>query len=693
MKNLIIIFCIISMKSAIISAQDFWQQSNGPYASNVLDIFIPSSNTIYISTYFDGIYKSLDGGESWNLVSDNLTQGVYANKILVNNKNYIFAANSHGLFRSTDNGNSWEWLTNYDFGTTNTLLLLGGDTLNASTQNGLYISIDDGNTWNSLTTNLSNVWINTFARNTQHRIFIGSPDGTIYSSTNEGQSWDSIIICDYSINSISTFNNSVFVATDIGIYRSLDGGGNWEFVNNGLPSEEYYLIKQNLIGDVFTLSQNGFFRSTNYGDNWEVINQEANGLNVLLIDTNNNLYGGSVYWGRGMYKSTDNGTTWQNKNEGTKNSFITTLNKSTVGNIWAGSWGQGLYYSSNGGSNWQYSNFVNKKVSSVICSGDNYIFVATSEGFYLSEDSGQNWVEKDSGLSNLRIEAMELFDSCLYVGTYGSGVYKSYNKGNTWVNINYNLPTQTIKAVSKFNDFLLCGTSQGIYRLPDSSNNWENIFSVTSPETIFNDEANSNIYIGTTYDGAYVSTDSGITWNNLVNNGLYAGEVRSFGTDLAGNIYAGTYGVGIYVSHDSGNNWIKLNEGLTHKTVNALVTDINGFIYAGTIGGGVYKSIDAITFIPATNNILDVDGYSLSQNYPNPFNPDTKIKYSVAKNCIVIIKVYDLVGKEIKTLVNEYKPRGNYEVEFNGLNLSNGIYFYQMQAERFSDTKKLILIK
>ncbi len=85
--------------------------------------------------------------------------------------------------------------------------------------------------------------------------------------------------------------------------------------------------------------------------------------------------------------------------------------------------------------------------------------------------------------------------------------------------------------------------------------------------------------------------------------------------------------------------------------------------------------------------------FTLSQNYPDPFNPSTKIKYSVSQSSQVIIKVYDILGKEIETLVNEEKPTGSYEVNFNAGNLASGIYFYTLQAGKFTETKKLILLK
>ena len=85
--------------------------------------------------------------------------------------------------------------------------------------------------------------------------------------------------------------------------------------------------------------------------------------------------------------------------------------------------------------------------------------------------------------------------------------------------------------------------------------------------------------------------------------------------------------------------------------------------------------------------------YELSQNYPNPFNPTTEIKFSIAKESVVTIKVYDILGKEITTLVNERKPAGIYSVNFNASNLSSGVYFYRMQSNSFTSTKKFVLLK
>ena len=85
--------------------------------------------------------------------------------------------------------------------------------------------------------------------------------------------------------------------------------------------------------------------------------------------------------------------------------------------------------------------------------------------------------------------------------------------------------------------------------------------------------------------------------------------------------------------------------------------------------------------------------YSLSQNYPNPFNPTTTITFQIPELSFVTLKVYDVLGNKIATLVNEEKPVSSYEVEFNATTLPSGIYFYRVQAGTFVETKKMVLLK
>ncbi|MBK8553309.1 MAG: T9SS type A sorting domain-containing protein [Ignavibacteria bacterium] len=97
--------------------------------------------------------------------------------------------------------------------------------------------------------------------------------------------------------------------------------------------------------------------------------------------------------------------------------------------------------------------------------------------------------------------------------------------------------------------------------------------------------------------------------------------------------------------------------------------------------------------VTQTNPNVIPQTYSLSQNYPNPFNPVTKINFSIPKQGIVSLKIYDVLGKEVMTLINETKAIGNYEVEFSGINLASGAYFYRIESGEFTDIKRMILIK
>ena len=116
-------------------------------------------------------------------------------------------------------------------------------------------------------------------------------------------------------------------------------------------------------------------------------------------------------------------------------------------------------------------------------------------------------------------------------------------------------------------------------------------------------------------------------------------------------------------------------------------------------GGTILRTTNGgVTFIGDEPNPKQPNSFLLSHNYPNPFNPATTITYQIPQTEFVTLKVYDILGKEIATLVNEEKPAGSYEVEFNShsgevRNLTSGIYFYQIKAGEYSETKKMILLK
>jgi hypothetical protein len=122
--------------------------------------------------------------------------------------------------------------------------------------------------------------------------------------------------------------------------------------------------------------------------------------------------------------------------------------------------------------------------------------------------------------------------------------------------------------------------------------------------------------------------------------------------------------------------------------MNPLTYTLRGCIIDGVLYG------DTNTFVGINQISSEVPSeFSLSQNYPNPFNPMTKLKFQMPKSGLAVLTFYDALGKEVQVLVNQELSPGTYEVDFDGSNLPSGVYFYKLESESFSQTKKMVLIK
>jgi hypothetical protein len=167
----------------------------------------------------------------------------------------------------------------------------------------------------------------------------------------------------------------------------------------------------------------------------------------------------------------------------------------------------------------------------------------------------------------------------------------------------------------------------------------------------------------------------------------------------------------VEVSEDGGFNWSELASytGYTttlfpeqidlsnYKTSPILIRfrlrdNGDGYRYDGwDIDDVELKDLNPTNLNEITNKIPSE--FSLQQNYPNPFNPSTKVKYEIPERSFVTLKVYDVLGKEVATLVNDEKPAGVFEFEFNGAGLTSGIYFYKLQVGDFVETRKMVLLR
>jgi len=179
--------------------------------------------------------------------------------------------------------------------------------------------------------------------------------------------------------------------------------------------------------------------------------------------------------------------------------------------------------------------------------------------------------------------------------------------------------------------------------------------------------------------GTGTTTNSAIKWINGTNTCYYLGQIST--------------GSLIYKSTNSGLNWtaMTLPAGLNlfHFDFVRVGTTVTG--YATSTTGQIIKLTDVVTSIEPETVLPQ--SYSLKQNYPNPFNPSTKISFDVAKSGFVSLKIYNLLGKEISTLVNENYNAGSHTVDFNASNLSSGVYFYTLEVNGYKETKQMLMIK
>jgi plastocyanin len=114
--------------------------------------------------------------------------------------------------------------------------------------------------------------------------------------------------------------------------------------------------------------------------------------------------------------------------------------------------------------------------------------------------------------------------------------------------------------------------------------------------------------------------------------------------------------------------------------------------HGGPGGTGMAGIIQVGQATGVDDDVLKID-YNLEQNYPNPFNPATTIQYSIPESEYVTLKIYNITGAVVKELISEHQPGGNYIIEFNAADLASGIYFYQLTAGDFINTKRMILLK
>jgi photosystem II stability/assembly factor-like uncharacterized protein len=187
----------------------------------------------------------------------------------------------------------------------------------------------------------------------------------------------------------------------------------------------------------------------------------------------------------------------------------------------------------------------------------------------------------------------------------------------------------------------------------------------------------------------YRTSNSGTSW--YLSYSGSQGRIR--GLDYFGYVYAVGLNGTILKSDGGGSTWASQNSGVTTqlKAISHLESNQN-IVYAVGENGIMLKTTNGGVSVQNISSEIP-SSYSLQQNYPNPFNPTTNLKFQVKSSNVVKLVVFDILGKEVATLVNEKLAPGTYEATFDGSNLTSGVYFYRLTAGDFSETKKMIMIK
>jgi photosystem II stability/assembly factor-like uncharacterized protein len=509
-------------------------------------------------------------------------------------------------------------------------------------------------------------------------------DQGIYKTTNTGTNWNQINngLLDIQVQAVAICKNSSQIlyagtsyGTNEGVYKSTDGGVSWSKFINGItepagtigiqallvhptnPNVVYAAVFNGLADAV-----NGLYKTTDGGANWfTIINGIGAIKNFLCLAMSptdpNTLFAGSSFsvasstGPSAIYKSTDAGATWVLSSSGlptdpTEINPIRTLNVSSAN-------------------------------PNIVIAG---LFVNTATllgGFYKSTDAGATWVQKNNGLPIvqgrlLRSAAIRPgFDNQFYLGLDGAtpiGVWATTDGGDNWFDFNGGtmLNTYTIRAL---------------------------VFNPTGNHTLFAGRASATANLGGVYEYTFstvpvelVSFSAEVFSGDVNLSWITATEINNYGFQIERRNIESTEWSNIGFVNGSGSTTETQHYSYTDNSV-----PVGKYFYR-------LKQLDYSGNFEYSNevevSILEVlNDFTLNQNYPNPFNPSTRISFSIPQSGFTSLKIYDLLGNEVANILEGELSAGNYELQFNGSNLSSGIYFYSLTSGEFSKTMKMILSK
>ncbi len=700
-----------------------WVRTGGPSMRSVSALSI-SGATIIAGTSFGDIYVSTDNGANWN-GPKYLTLGYVAQIISVPvagspGDTAVFAAvysdTGVGLFVSPDLGNSWQ--PDGLLGSAVQCLAASGTDLFAGTwSHGIYHSTNMGSTWTASNKGLPASNGANFPTVTSLEV-ISSGGGTstiyagtnagIFTSTDNGASWDSLGLGNVYVNALAFVTSGgtsiLFAGTYDGLMQSTNGGNNWSTPDSGMLGQPIYSIAVSGSA-VIAGSDSSLYLSTDNGNSWTQANVGVLYPDVLAAASIGSTFVIGTNSG-GIYRSDDAGLNWISLNTDISTYSVTDLLK--VGTTIFAATYNGIYISGNAGASWipASGGLSSDSVTSLASDGAN-VLAGTLGGIFLSTDNGSSWSQSDSGLTDRRIAALlsvPATDSSggIYAGT-PTGLFVSTNNGFTWTRSDSDLADTLVTTLSAVqlpgstSPYVYLGTNIGVFYSTTPFGIWNaQSIGLTNSKITAIVASNGYILAGTNGGGVFVSTGYGGSWlqagdTSLTNASISVLAVTPpLGQSGTVGLFAATSG-GVFLSTDFGTTWLDI--GMNSYSISSLVIS-DTTLLAGTAGHGVWRMpISAVLSGIAREPENVPEAFKLFQNYPNPFNPSTAISYQLSTVSKVTLMVYDVLGREVETLVDGKQSPGAHVVSFDGTRFASGVYFYVLRAGANVKVRKMLLLK
>ena len=687
------VFMILTLSTA--AQTSHWQQLSGPFGGPVEALAELADATLLAGQGLGGLWRSTDGGSSWERTSTDDRLGNFPS-IIPSDGSTVYAGCFSGLFISNDAGRNWS-LVHSGFPVW-TLATGPNGRLYAGSIGTVWRSQDGGQNWEDLhpADNSSSVF--RLVRGESGMLFAGSYRHGLQRSSNDGSSWELISnkLPSHQIWTVHMFRGrELYVGSSAGVFCSSDGGYTWKDRSTGLDTA--IVTQISLHGNsLFALStDNRIFTTDDQDGTWSAVEGPGKGTIFHVAATDNALWVGTE---QGLHFSADGGLTWTPSASGMYHPAVGAVATSGPSTLFAGTDRGGVYRSTDAGSSWSLSTSGisgSFEARSISASGQS-VFAASYEAPLLhSGDGGGSWkaltLPGDPAVITVRHGYAGVF-----AGSTDGQVFHSTNDGASWTAlaaIDNNGQAPSVEAIFVQSGVIYAGTSLGLYRTTDAGTSWVNTCPALKRSIIrvLSGIADGSVVFAGDYTDLYRSIDSGETWTAVLHESGQ-GFLQSIAVN-SGKAYLSNTDGAVYESRDGGAHWSNIGPVREGEAVLSMAFDDAGMLLAGTDHHGVLRSGRPA----ATDEIArQPSGFLVEQHYPNPFGAGTgtataRVRFTVERPTSLVLQVYDLIGRVIMTRTLGQFVQGSHDISLDASGMTPGVYYYSLSSEGTTLTRSMII--